>query len=86
MIAATTKLQGAHVTSTSSLLLRLAVIGLAGVGASSLAGCGRKSDPELESVAQARADRPVGIPVGPTVSAPKPEKKEKKPFLLDPLL
>jgi hypothetical protein len=73
------------VTSTSTLLLRLAVIGLAGLGASSLAACGRKGDPEVPTVAQPKADRPVGIPVGPTSAAPKP-KKEHKPFFLDPLL
>ena len=72
-------------TSSSTLLLRLAVIGLAGLGATSLAACGRKGDPEVPTVTQPGTDRPVGIPVGPTSSAPK-EKKERKPFFLAPLL
>lgn len=86
MIAATTKLQGVRVTSTSSLLLRLATIGLVGLGAASLAGCGRNGDPELPTVGQTQGDRPVGIPIGPTAPAAKPEPAKKKPFLLDPLL
>lgn len=72
-------------TSTFPLLLRLAVIGIAGLGASSLAACGRKGDPEVPTVTQPTTDRPVGIPVGPTSAAPK-AKKEPKPFFLDPLL
>lgn len=85
MIAATAKTQGERVTSTSSLLLRLVAIGLVGLAATSLAACGRKGDPAVPSATAPKADRPVGIPVGPT-AAPKPVVKEKKPFLLDPLL
>ncbi|MDK9698377.1 MAG: lipoprotein [Siculibacillus sp.] len=73
-------------TSPSSLLLRLAVIGLVGLGASSLAACGRKGDPEVPTKAAVTADRPVGIPVGPT--APRTERPEpqRRSFPLDPLL
>lgn len=85
MIAATAKTQGERVTSTSSLILRLTVIGLVGLAATSLAACGRKGDPEVPSATTPKADRPVGIPVGPTAPA-KPVVKERKPFLLDPLL
>ena len=84
MIAATARPRGVRVTS-SSLLLRFAVIGLLGLGATSLAACGRKGDPEVPSAAATKAQRPVGIPVGPT-SPSKPAKKEPRPFLLDPLL
>lgn len=74
-------------TSTSSFLLRLAVIGLVGLGASSLAACGRKADPEVATTAAApRSDRPVGIPVGSTTPRTERPKPERKPFLLDPLL
>lgn len=73
-------------TSTSSRLLRLAAIGLLALGATSLAACGRKGDPVVPTVGKPQAERPVGIPIGPTAPTPAPEKKEKKPFLLDPLL
>lgn len=77
-----------RVTSTSSLLLRLATAALVGLGALSLQGCGRKGDPELPTVEKPRADRPVGIPVGTLAPAPGPADapKPKTPFLLDPLL
>ena len=86
MIAATTKLQGARVTSTSSFLLRLVTIGLVGLGAATLAACGRNGDPELPTAARPQGERPVGIPIGPTAPAPKPQPAAKTPFLLDPLL
>ena len=77
-----------RVTSTSSLLLRLTTAALVGLGALSLQGCGRKGDPELPTAERPRADRPVGIPMGTLTPPPKPVEapKEKKPFLLDPLL
>jgi hypothetical protein len=83
-MTASDQIQGVRVTSTSSLLLRVATIGLVGLGAASLAGCGRNGDPQVPSAA-ASVDRPVGIPVGATAPA-KRAKKEHKSFLLDPLL
>ena len=73
-------------TSTSSHFLRLAVIGFVALGATSLAGCGRKGDPELPTTTKTQASRPVGIPVGPIAPSPERPKAERKPFLLDPLL
>ena len=75
-----------RVTSSSSLLLRLATVGLIAVAATSLAACGRRADPEVPGSAAARSSRPLGIPIGPTAEETKPAPKEKKPFFLDPLL
>ena len=72
--------------TSSSFLLRLAVIGLVGLGATSLAACGRKGDLETPSATKARSSRPVGIPVGPLAPEPERVKPVHKPFLLDPLL
>ena len=73
-------------TSTSSQFLRLAVIGCVVLGATSLAACGRKGDPEVATPAGQQTSRPVGIPVGPIAPSPERPKPERKPFLLDPLL
>ena len=75
-----------RVTSTSLTLLRLATIAAVALGATSLAACGRKGDPERPSATTPKGDRPVGIPIGPTAPERKPVKVDKKPFLLDPLL
>jgi hypothetical protein len=75
-----------RVTASSSLLLRLATVGLVAVAATSLSGCGRRANPEVPGAPGARADRPIGIPIGPTAEETKPAPKEKKPFFLDPLL
>lgn len=73
------------VTFTTSSLLRLAVVAAVAIGVTSLAGCGRKGDPEVPTVGKAEAVRPVGIPVGPTTES-KPATKPKRSFVLDPLL
>lgn len=86
MIAATATTEGERVTSTSSFLLRLALAGLVGLGATSLTGCGRKGEPVVPSLEpKPQTPRPVGIPVSPTAKKPE-KKKENKSFLLDPLL
>lgn len=77
---------GPRVFSTSSSHLRLAAIALVAAATLAVAGCGRKGDPEVPTVAKA-SDRPVGIPIGATSPAPAAvPTPAKKPFLLDPLL
>ncbi len=70
----------------SSRPLALAVALLAASVA--LAGCGRKNDPEVPKLTDPTAKpgpSPVGVPFGPTPSAPRAETPNK-PFLLDFLL
>jgi predicted small lipoprotein YifL len=73
-------------TAPFSLVRFLLVSAAVAVGATALAGCGRKAEPELPRAAGPAETRPVGIPIGPSAPAPEPEKPQKKSFLLDPLL
>lgn len=69
-----------------SIARPLLVSALVVVGASTLAGCGRKAEPELPRATGPTEARPVGIPIGPTAPEPEAAKPQKKSFLLDPLL
>lgn len=69
-----------------SIARPLLVSALVVVGASTLAGCGRKAEPELPRAAGPVEARPVGIPIGPIAPRPETAKPQKKSFLLDPLL
>ena len=73
--------------TASFSIARILLVPVLVAGALSLAGCGRKAEPELPRATTAPAEaRPVGIPIGPTPVETETRPTRKKSFLLDPLL